>query len=535
MFDNTEQPNNSIPDDYAGVNDEQRIVEEIDSLPELTSDSNVLCFEEHKNKLMARIAKVENESVKDFLLTRFYKKVKKTGIKRKSLQNEMAAFSPFDSGPEEKIEPKALFPELVDIIAGTDTSGNDIASYLICDSTGQLSVQDTAVIGGQKVCPSESEYIPWQLPREDEVIKYYHSDNDVVLFEDIMSFFKNIVSEMPDVRLYILIAAWIMLSYLSDRVQYLPCLWFYAVFERGKSRTGKAITYMAYRGIHVESLRESYILRMANNYGATIFFDVIDLWKRAERSGSEDILMSRFEKGIKSPRIAHPERGAFRDTVYYNCFGPTVIATNEELGDGLATRGIQINMPSTARTFNEDITPEKLLPFKERLIAFRARHLHDQLPDVPKPVAKRLGDITRALLQVLRLVRPDLEPDLNNLICEIEQDKKNAVFETPEAKIVEAVVALYKADPKMEHIIVNAAADWVRRNYPDYNSCTNKSVGSKLKALGFRPTKREPGTGRSRYIFDTKLLRTLEAQYIVNISDDEPENGGSQSSHKPEM
>jgi len=111
-------------------------------------------------------------------------------------------------------------------------------------------------------------------------------------------------------------------------VNYTPIICLFAVPERGKSRLGKALIHVAYRGIHVESLRDAYLVRIANNFGATVFFDVKEIWHKAERYNSEDILLHRFEKGAKVARVLYPEKGAFKDIVYFRIFGPTIIATN---------------------------------------------------------------------------------------------------------------------------------------------------------------------------------------------------------------
>ena len=94
---------------------------------------------------------------------------------------------------------------------------------------------------------------------------------------------------------YRLLASWVLHTYLTEHVKYSPIVCLYAVPERGKSRTGKGMIYVAYRGIHVESMRDAYIVRVAHDLHASIFFDVKDIWRKAEKNGSEDVLLHRFE------------------------------------------------------------------------------------------------------------------------------------------------------------------------------------------------------------------------------------------------
>lgn len=143
------------------------------------------------------------------------------------------------------------------------------------------------------------------------------------------------------------------------------------------------------------------------------------MWRTAERERSEDLLLGRFEKGGRVPRVNNPDRGPHKDIDYYNTFGATIIGTNEPVDRILETRAIQINMPEAVRVFNNDVTPEIGRPLKERLTAFRARHLWTVLPETPKPAQGRLGDILKPLLQIIRLARPEWENQFTSLVREV--------------------------------------------------------------------------------------------------------------------
>lgn len=211
-------------------------------------------------------------------------------------------------------------------------------------------------------------------------------------------------SELPSPGYRLLETAWVFYTYLLEAATYSPEICFYAVPERGKTRTGKAMIYVARRGVHVESLRDAYLVRMAHNCQEALFFDCLDLWRKAERAGCEDILLGRFERGIKVPRVLYPERGAHRDTVYYDTFGPTVIATNVPVSKILDTRAVQVNMPQARNGIYEvDLAPEAALPLKERLTAWQALTLGKPVPDCQKFAPERLGDILKPLLQIVLL------------------------------------------------------------------------------------------------------------------------------------
>ena len=243
--------------------------------------------------------------------------------------------------------------------------------------------------------------------------------------------------------------------------------------------------YLAYRGIHVESLRDAYLVRIANNFRSTIFFDVKDVWRKAEKTGSSDILLLRFEKGATVPRVLYPERGAFNDTVYYTIFGPTIVGTNESVHKILESRAITINMPESSRQFENDVTPELSLPLKERLIAFRARHLGETFPDMPKPTAGRLGDILKPLQQIVRLVKPEREPFFLRLVRELEADKLIEKAEGLEAQILTVIIRL--KDQRDKGILpVKTITDAFNVDKLDKSKVTYHRVGRRLSAMGFK-------------------------------------------------
>jgi hypothetical protein len=442
--------------------------------------------------------------------------LKALGVRLASLHNmvELTAPPALDDDKHPKAEareiPTAIFPGLVDIVE------HDGAPAFLLLQDGKLGITTAIPEEEGILVPPDQDKTPWLLPRATEVLKYYTQDNDEAVYDTLLDYFKG-VSELPTHKHYDLLATWTMHTYLIEKHQYSPYLWFYAIYERGKTRTGKALIYVAYHGVHVESLRDAYIVRVANDWRATIFFDVIDLWQKAEKVGSEDVLMSRFERGIRVPRVNYPDRGKHRDVVYYDIFGATIAATNKQVGDGLQTRAIQINMPESARNFDSEVKAELSLPLKERLTAFRARHLDTELPAMAKPPFRRLGDITRPLLQVARLVRPEREAVLRELIGEIENEKRMALSSTLDARIIDILLTLDPEKPtwfeNVECFLLTDLEELINAGVAEKQQVTSKYLGGKLRALGFPFVHRQAITKRRLYRYDRGLLDRLAVRY----------------------
>jgi len=396
----------------------------------------------------------------------------------------------------------ALFEGLVDLV---EHEGQP--AFLVVEN-GELRILESVERDGRLLVPPPPDQIPWLLPRGQEALHWYQADGDGPLYDDLVAYHRGI-SELPSEAHYHLIAAWDLHTYLLEQAQYSPVICLYAVPERGKTRTGKAMTYVAYRSIHVESLRDPYIVRFAANFGGSIFFDVMNLWRKAEKLGSEDVLLGRFERGFTVPRVNWPDRGPYRDMAYYPIFGPTVIGTNDSIHHILDTRAVTITMPQSRRRFEDDVTPEAARPFRERLVAFRARHMNGALPELSKPAAGRLGDILKPLVQVVRLARPDAEGVLRGLIIELQGDRLADKADTLEAEILRIMDGL-REKVVGEVLPVASVTEVLNEDRPAENRISPQRVGKKLRSLGFRSGTRAAAGATVKWD-DEKLVRAMEA------------------------
>jgi hypothetical protein len=427
-----------------------------------------------------------------------------------------------------KARPTALFDGLVEIVE-QDRS----PAFLVKLQNGNLTVLQEHHIGETHLAPPSRRQIPWLLPRAQEVQRYYeryeHESAEVIngqLFDDIVRYHQNL-SVLPGVEYYDLIATFDFHTYCLDAFEYSPMICFFAVPERGKSRTGKAMIHVCYRGLHVESLREAYIFRMSDRFQSTLFFDVQDIWKRAEREGSEDILLQRYERGGRVARVLFPDRGPFKDLEFFNVFGATIIATNEPPNQILETRAIIVNMPEASRRFEEDVTPLAALPLKERLTAFRAWQLARPVPEVSKPSLGRLGDILKPLLQMILLVRPERESAFRELVTRLEQQRLVEKADSLEAEILNALEAL-RLEVAAGILPVKRITDQVNVPRAERYKLTPQRIGRRLSGLGLN--KARTGDGASAIVWESGKINALREKYGLRIMSETSESPESKVS-----
>lgn len=404
----------------------------------------------------------------------------------------------------------AKFPGLIDI----SMDANKEVCYLI-KKDGSLQIEKEWKIEGTTYTPPEAEQLPFKLPRAEAVLHWYGYDVNTNIFDDLLAYLKRF-SCLSESQWYI-VACNIFLSYIHDHedIHYLPELLFYAVPERGKSKTGKAIVFVSYRGIHTQELREPILFRYSRDLRATIFFDLMDLWKKAVRNNCEDILLCRYEKGQKVARVLYPDKGPFKDMVYYDIYGPTLIATNEQIDKILNTRCIPITMPNKPGRY-ENPTPEMGQELKERLTAWRGRVIDKPIPEIEpiEEISGRLWDISRPLLQVCKMIYPQGYSGLKNALIGVAgqrvEDRKGYI----EGQIVSALYELSPKDTPEWRIETMKLLNRLNETRTEEHKLSPQYLGKKLQAMGLVTRK---VNGYSELPLKAPEFNVLLGQYGVNV------------------
>lgn len=402
----------------------------------------------------------------------------------------------------------ADFPGLVDLVLNDK---GDIV-FLVKENNN-LTIKYEQMVDGKKFIPPPKDKVLWMIPKSSTVMQHYLSDTDAVLFIDLVNYLKTI-SKLPDDNHYLFLAAFLMHTYLVDKFEYSPMIWFYAIPERGKTRTGKAMTYSAFRGVQIVTLREAHMIRLTTDLRATLFIDVTDLQQKADANGVEDILLNRYEKGARIARVLYPDKGAFDDTVYYDIYGATIAATNETVNDVLATRTVQIIMPESDRQFNDDVKEVNGLPFRERLLGFRARWMDKDIPVVIKPCNGRLGDILRCIRQIVNIVSSD-EKWFLDFVTGIEKQRKLSGADGLDAQVVNAIKDSLNA-MKQGHIFHEDILRNLNINKSEKEKISPNKLGKITSRLGFE--KYTSGQQRGIY-WNADLFKRLCERYGIEYVD----------------
>lgn len=411
----------------------------------------------------------------------------------------------------------ARFDGLIDIV---DHDGDLV--YLVKNEE-KLKVVPSVVIEGREYLPPPRDQLPYLIPRWKSVEEAYKDDTQETLFQELIEHHKS-HSELPGDGYYILLAAWDFSTYIHEVLDYSGYIYLYAVPERGKTKTGQAMIYIAFRGIHQENLREADLFRASDDIGATLFLDIQNLSKKAQREGSEDILLQRFEKGARVRRVLYPEKGRFKDSRWYSIYGATVIASNEPISNILESRAFPIIMPFSAKNFPKP-TPEMGLPFRERLVAWRAHNLGMKLPEPKELASGRLNDIAKPMWQIINLVSsPNIEV-FEKFIGDLSDKRREERGASIEGEVIKTLMEL-ESKAEDGKLAVSDITGKVNEGRSDPYKKSTTYIGKVLTRLNFEPA-RHHGGGRS-YIYDAALLDRLASEY--GVTDDMHSDYPSQAS-----
>ena len=403
-------------------------------------------------------------------------------------------------------------PIQIALIEGSiDVCTNDQGVPIFCGlEDGSLIAKKQILRDGKIFIPPPKEAFTWLLPRFSQVQHFFSNDEDIKLFLDVEELIQRNV-ELPDQRLYSFFTAWIFHTHLLSKFRYSPIIILYSDAEHGKTRLGKLLTHLSRSGEITESLNEANIFRKAERFEATFFFDVLDLWKKAERSGSEDALLSRFERDHRVARVTHPEKKGFEDTQHFKLFGPTIIASNEPAHHILESRGVTVVMRKSKRIFPDLPSKEELIILKERLTALHCRWFSKNLPQTEKISLGRLGDILKPIHQILLQFAPEQEKAFRGLTSYFEGIRAESKSDSFEGRIIQALLDLNLSSAITGTLKKNTILEKLNKDQPSRYQSTLNSLSRKLRSLGFQDGPRD---GNERTInYDDQLVETLSVQY----------------------
>ena len=408
-------------------------------------------------------------------------------------------------GKKEKI--KTLIPGLIHLVKESET-----VAYLLQNS-GKFYIKETYTLEDGTVCRPKQD-LPIHCCGLD-IVEEPRNINYEDLLEEIINFIKSCL-EMPEETDYLILALWVFHTYVIEKFETTPIIYFQGVKETGKTRAGEVLEYLSYKCERLASPTEATLFRSAEYFKTSLIVDEIHLWGKEGNREVGQLIKSRYKRGLKVSRIDMNKKG--EDQVeYFDVFAPLVISTTESIPAIIESRCISFLMqknkdPGVERFIDKELARK----IRNKLTVFRANFMDQKLKEVGSISRRRLNELLNPLYQVLMEVAPDRENEFKLISKSLEQIKEIEEEFTIEAEVVEAVVENYNETGEMTFLtaeITNRLND--EKSEKDLFS--SRFIGRCLVSLGFK--KKRLINGKRGFNFKLSFLNNLITQYKIKNSE----------------
>lgn len=340
---------------------------------------------------------------------------------------------------------------------------------------------------------------------------------------------------------------WAAHTYVLDQpeVHHTPFILTKGEEAKGKTRACAGTANISYRGYSDPSPTEASFFRMKDYFGATFFFNGVDIRKEAEAKEFTATLHSAWAKGDYIFRTGDAKQSKFLDLKMYGPFGAVLVSSNWDFQSTFESRGILLPLQDSGRDENSDFQYDlpDMIPLAREIksiyLAMRADVLCGELKlaEVPRPTSGRLGEAFRPLYMILKTLCPDREQAFLDLVKSVRNTKLRLRATSVEGLILAAVKEVIDSD-LLSHGFVpfDIVVDLMNVDVPVEKLAKEgfraKTVESRLNKLGFEVSREEEddGTKYKAILIIPQHLGNLLAKYGLDRlpdDDDGPPDAGA--------
>lgn len=409
----------------------------------------------------------------------------------------------------EKVCTKTLIPRLIHLV-----KDNETVKYLrkIDD---KLVIEDYFQDDGKRYQPKPDLPIEYVSKDVVDIIPQQSTLDARGVLNKTIEFIRRYL-ELPYDQHYLILALWIFHTYLIEKFNVTPILYFFGTMATGKTRAGEVLGKLAFRCERMTSPSESYLFRSAQYFKNALVIDEIKLWGPDGNKDVADLIKSRYKRGMSVPRI-NLNKAEENQIEYFDVFAPLVICTTETMPPIIESRCISFVMQQNVNKDVEgDISDSDALMIREMLTVFRFFYFDEELPDVEGITRRRLNEITRPLLQICEIVDPDRKDELIDFIKWLELQRADEEGESHEAQIVKCLVE--ESDlVQGRKFAITAVVNAMNRGIEEKLQYGSNYISSCLKRLGFEKTRLTGGARGFKY--DESLMEKLVKKYRIGVTD----------------
>lgn len=413
-------------------------------------------------------------------------------------------------------------PDLINLVQDGDT-----IKWLLKNKKGNLYIKKEEIMDSYN---NKNEIVERLIKYPRQKLSFEHATPKVLemqgkvkfdeLLLEVLRFIESYV-EISDPSYILIMALFIFHSYLMDKFETTPIIYYYGAHETGKSRAGEILKELSLRGFFLTTPTEASIFREAEHYKTCIIIDETKLGGWHANETVRDLIHSRYKKGIMVCRVDLTKEGEDQ-LQYYQVFGPTVLCTTKPIDVTLKSRCIEFVMQENQNPkVEEPIDHNKAQELRNKLTIFRAKYMGLDLPKYKRVAPRRLNELLLPLYQILMVIDQTRKKDFDKIIKTLQKRKVEERGLALEAVILELIIKKLGGQIGLKCITTEEITKGLNEGVEEQKDKVSiRYVGMVCNRLGFETWIDKEMTKRKRgYRIKKELLKSLCQKYEIEHSE----------------
>jgi hypothetical protein len=431
----------------------------------------------------------------------------------KSYEKLMKSFAPKEQQDEFK-EDSETIGVIDNLIHWVQNPGGKVK--FLMDANGQMEIKETVLIDN-KPRNAKQDMRSMMLPTED-IINMKHDFNNPEtakkLLSDISLFVYDCI-ELPKNKYYLIIALYVLHTYLLEKLESSPFLYMYGTPETGKSRAGKTVAALAFRCKRETTPTGPVLFRSTHFLKMNYVFDEIQLRGDNGNQDVKDLLKNRYTPGCTVTRIERESEKNLIDQIKtFDTYGGTMICSTEYLDNIIESRCLKFVMKQNKRQNVEpNLNLVRAAELRNRLLFFRHYWMRHDFPHIEPPARRRLGELLTPLYTMLQITDPSEAniKEWDEFVLNMKDKRKEADSHSQDAEGLAAINKVI-ADGKKQF-----TSKEVHRIYnedkPESYKKSEGSISKLISRLGFDNEKTHSGR---HWIVDHDLIKQKMEEFDMD-------------------
>lgn len=351
--------------------------------------------------------------------------------------------------------------------------------------------------------------VPWRLATEPTE----YSDLQVIWKEARQCIYEHL--DLSEDHEYDVLTAWTFATWLLEKWQSVPYLFFFGAYETGKTRALEILSRLSSRGWLALYITPANLYRPLQDWKPTLFLDEAEVY--GDMKDILALLNGSYRRGQLVPRQV--EAGKSYETEFFDCFGFKAIAGTKKLAQTLASRCIVFRMTKATRKVKLFIDEKQCDALRNKLLKWRFDALlsegserSEAFPDA-EALAEEIGSgrLTELFYPLINLTPTnELKEQLKQTAKEIAQERIEELSLSTEAVVLSAILKA-KQDGRIDkgRIFIQNIAEIINEQRPVREQWTNRFVSSICSRLGFKRVRTGSG-GKSALVWNQQLIDRLK-------------------------